>query len=86
MILGAGAMSINKLSRLLGVSSRTVQRSMKQYGIKKKPFLPMSNSDLDAVLAALKEQRPSMGQRYVLGFFKKNNVRIQRKRILSSMA
>lgn len=84
LILGAGAMPVRKIAQLLGVSSQTVLRSMKQYGLKK-TFTPLSNCDLDAILSTLKVKQPNMGQRYIFGFLQKNNIHIQRRCIIASI-
>lgn len=76
--------SIRKLSSVLGVHRHTVRNYMKLYGIKRQ-WDDISDPELDTVIRKFKEQKPKVGFRYIVGFFRSHGVRIQKHRVLASI-
>lgn len=46
----------------------------------------MTDAELDTLVRHVKEQKPNAGLRYVVGFFRKQGLKIQQKRVRSSLS
>lgn len=78
--------SAAKLARTIGVHRRTVVNYMKLYGISRPTYSPITNADLDKIVSNYKQHHPSTGIRYLRGFLLQNKLRIQRHRLIASIA
>ncbi|XP_034023532.1 uncharacterized protein LOC117507858 [Thalassophryne amazonica] len=79
-------LSVGCISKLLGVSVRTVHRRMQKWGISiRQCYSNMSDDELDKLISAIKEQSPNLGHRMVKGRLRAKGHRVQWTRVLGSM-
>lgn len=76
--------SIAELARMLGVSRQLVYRYMKTYGIKRE-YSEITDGQLDAILRAFRQHRPTAGLQYIMGFMRKCGLRVQRITVKQSI-
>ena len=69
------------ISDYLGVSERTVQRRMTEYGISARAsYSDISDHDLDQCIVSIIDEFPDTGYRRMERFLKSHRLRIQRER------
>ena len=74
------------ISILLGVSQRTVERRMAQFGLRVRDrYSGISDTDLDSIVGGILQQFPTAGYNRMTGHLRARGVRVQRERIRSSM-
>lgn len=74
------------MSRLLGVSERTIWRRLREFNIEStRPFSAISDLDLDNIVKDIKERFPNAGYRMMLGHLKSRGQRVQQMRVRASM-
>ena len=78
--------SVSKLASSLPVHKNTIKNYMRQYKITRQPFSTISNETLDALIRRYKQEHPNVGIRYLRGYFFKQNIRVQRRRIIASLS
>ena len=76
--------SMPQISKILGVSVRTIRRRMSLYSLHVRDFYSnMSDSELDAVVD-IKSRFPSCGNRQMQGHFQARGIRVQQCRVRES--
>lgn len=75
---------LRDLASLLGVHRNTLRACMKRNNVLKQ-YSNLSNEDLDILLRTFKDKKPGAGLQYVVGYLRKNGLRVQRHRVLSSL-
>ncbi|KIM60739.1 hypothetical protein SCLCIDRAFT_41345, partial [Scleroderma citrinum Foug A] len=65
-----------ELACLLGVHRNTLHLSMERHGIKRK-YSDINDTDLDSLVMEFKRRRPESGVCYIVGFLRKNGIRVQ---------
>jgi hypothetical protein len=66
------------------VSRPTLLKHLKNHGVLYK-FTDMSKSELDALVKHFRDTKPDSGIRYLIGFLRRHNLRIQKRRVYSSV-
>ena len=74
----------SELARLLGIHRNTLHLSMECHGIKRK-YSDINDTDLDSLVMEFKRRRPESGVRYIVGFLRKNGIRVQYLRVVRSL-
>lgn len=77
-------LTIQTLAQALGVHRNMLHKHIQYHRISKK-FTPISNTELDAILCAYKQHKPTSGLRYAMGFLRAASLRIQRECICQSL-
>lgn len=75
---------LRDLASILGVHRNTLRAYMKRKNVLKE-YSNISNEDLDILLRVFKEKIPDAGLRYVVGFLRKHGLRVQQRRVVSSL-
>ncbi|KAG1742891.1 hypothetical protein EDB19DRAFT_1608461, partial [Suillus lakei] len=65
-----------ELARTLGLHRNTLRLFMKHHGVKRK-YSKLTNADLDILVKEFKKKRPDSGIRYIVGFLRRNGLRVQ---------
>ncbi len=78
------ALKLCDLASAVGVHRNTLRAYMKRKNIMKL-YSNLSNEDLDILLRTFKAKKPDAGLQYVVGFLRKHGLRIQRRRVVSSL-
>lgn len=79
-------LSVPRIANLLGVSSRTVFRRMKEFGLSvSELYSSISDEELDNVVTSIKHQIPAAGYRVVKGQLTVMGIRVQWARMAASM-
>lgn len=78
--------SATKLAKALGVHRRTVANYSKLYGIHRPHYSAITDDNLDQLVRQYKERHPCTGIRYLQGFLLQNRLRVQRHRLIASIA
>lgn len=74
------------IAKCLGVSTSTVQRRMKEYGLSVRgTYSTITDPELDNVISAIKSQMPNAGYRMVQGHLVSMGHRVQWWRMMASM-
>lgn len=77
-------LSISRLARLLGVHRHTLRKYLRQYQIDTS-FTTLTDNDLDTIVKRFREVRPDSGIRYLVGFLRQKQLRVQSNRVVSSI-
>jgi len=77
--------SMTKIGEIFGFSSKTIQRRMAQYDLKKIAFAQLSDSELDDQVSDILKMFPNCGYRRMRGFLRAKGLHIQWCRIQDSM-
>ena len=81
-----GHFSVPEISKLLGVSTRTVERRMSEYGLNiRQSYSQINDSDLDGVLNGILKDVPNSGYKRMTGLSLARGIRLQQSRIRSAM-
>jgi DNA-binding transcriptional ArsR family regulator len=78
------SISLTKLALVMGISRPTLYKHLKAHGVMNK-FARLSKSDLDALIKHFRDSKPDSGIRYLVGFLRRHGLRIQKRRIYSSI-
>jgi hypothetical protein len=78
--------STSKLGASLPVHHNTLKSYMALYKIKRNPFSIIPDSSLDMIVREYKDLHPNTGIRYVRGFLFGKGLRVERSRIIASLA
>ncbi|XP_076842089.1 uncharacterized protein LOC143486124 [Brachyhypopomus gauderio] len=73
------------ISKMLGVSKRTVFRRMQEFGLCRKRHSSMSDEELDSVIQNIKQEMPTAGYRMVKGRLLSMGIHVQWRRVAASM-
>lgn len=76
--------SLTKLASTIGVDQKTLRKCMKENAIERK-FAEVEDEDLDRLVKAFRERYPGTGLRYLRGFLFRNDLRIQKERVMASI-
>lgn len=76
--------TVSKLARLLKVSRPTLIAHLKKHKVDYK-FSQLSNSDLDILVKTYRHVNPASGLRYLAAFLRRYGLRIQKRRVFSSV-
>ena len=77
---------VSEISTLLGVSTRTVERRMVEYGLSiRQNYSEITNDDLDNVIRSIIVDFPNVGYKRMTGFLLTRDLRLQQSRIRSAM-
>jgi hypothetical protein len=78
--------SVEKIAKMLGVSSKTIHPRLKQYGLSvKNTYSDMNDNQLDRIVSKIVQDFPNSGYKAVRGHLISCGVRVQESRIRSSM-
>ena len=77
--------SLERLSKTLQISERTLRTRINEYGLRTQRFDTISDDDLDRLLRNFKQHRPSSGRRYAIGHLRSLGYSIQRSRVEESL-
>jgi AraC-like DNA-binding protein len=78
--------SVEKIAKMLGVSSKTIHRRLKQYGLSvKNTYSDMNDNQLDRIVSEIVQDFPNSGYKAVRGHLISRGVRVQESRIRYSM-
>ncbi|KAJ7272419.1 hypothetical protein C8J57DRAFT_1034209, partial [Mycena rebaudengoi] len=66
------------LADAMKVSRPTLLKHLKNHGVLYK-FTDMSKSELDALVKHFRDTKPDSGIRYLIGFLRRHNLRIQKR-------
>ena len=78
--------SISDLSKLLGVSKRTIARRQQELELKiSNTYSNISDGELDQQVLSILQDLPKTGYRQMVGFLKARGIRFQEKRVRRSM-
>ena len=76
--------SLQTLADALEIHRNTLRNYMKLYGVLAR-FSEISDRDLDILVRHFKKHKPTSGLRYVIGFLKRHQIRVQKRRVRLSM-
>ena len=74
----------SELARSLGIHRNTLRLFMRNHGIQCK-YSDITDTDLDSLVKEFKRRRPESGIRYIVGFLRKNGIRVQYLRVVRSL-
>ncbi|CAH3191967.1 unnamed protein product [Porites evermanni] len=74
-----------QLSEMLGMSARTIQRRMAEYGLSSNNYSDLSEEELDRMVTEIKEQFPRAGYRQVLAILKSHGVFVREHELRDSV-
>ena len=78
--------NVPQMSALLGVSSRTIERRLSEFGIRlRQTYSCLSDVELDLVVQNILSDFPNTGYKRMTGLLLARGIRIQQSRIRSSM-
>lgn len=75
---------LRELADLMGIHRNTLRLHMKRHNVVQQ-YSNLSNHDLDILIRTFKERKPESGLQYVTGFLRKHGLRIQKRRVISSL-
>lgn len=75
--------SVSRLADALNVVRGTVYNYMHMFGIER-DWSDITNEDINELIRAYREQRPDSGLRYIMGYIRGLQLRIQRRRLIES--
>ena len=73
------------IATLIGCSTRTIQRKLKEFGIEFNRFSEITNQDLDDLVKEIVTRLPACGIRSIQTLLKVNGVILQRERLRESI-
>jgi Regulator of polyketide synthase expression len=76
--------TLKKLAELMNIHRNTLRYYLKAHGVFTK-FSSLSNSDLDILVKTFRATKPHSGIRYLVGFLRRHGLRIQKRRVTSSI-
>lgn len=76
--------SLQELADKLGIHRNTLRYYLKAHNVDY-GFTSISDSDLDMITRTFRKQYPDSGIRYLIGFLRRNNVRIAKRRAMASI-
>ena len=78
--------SVSDIADLLGISKRTVERRLQEFGLSARAvYALMSDQQLDAAILSILRDFPNIGCKRVTGFLRARGMFVQQSRIRSSM-
>ena len=78
--------SVPQISKLLGVSPRTVERRLSEHGLSiRQTYADMNDGDLDSLLRIILREFPNAGYKRMTGLLLGRGIRLQQSRIRSAM-
>ena len=77
--------SVSKLASCLPIHKNTLKGYMRLYKITRQPFSIISDAFLDATILKYKSEHPNAGIRYIRGHLFQQGIRVQRRRVISSL-
>ena len=77
--------TVKEISRLLGVSERTVYRRMSEFSLTKWNFIEISDEDLDTQVQAVATEFPNCGERMINEILRQHGISVQRYRLRESI-
>ena len=74
--------SVPQMASMLGVSTKTVERQLSDYGISiRDTYTDMTNEELQSVVASIQNEHPMCGNRQMRGYLLARGFRVQQSRI-----
>jgi hypothetical protein len=77
-------LSLVAIARMCGTCSKTVRKSLKEYGIAF-GYSPITKEELDVLIDSFKQHKPESGYRYAMGYLQRHQLRIRRKDVLDAL-
>lgn len=77
--------TLTALAKAIGVHRHTLRAYLKLHNVDRK-FSQLSDQDLDILVKTFRSEKPESGIRYLIGFLRRHGLRVQRKRVISSVA
>ena len=78
--------TVEQIAKMLGISSKTVQRRLKHYGLSvKQTYAEISDNELDQIVSGIVQDFPNSGYKSVRGHLVSRGVRVQESRVRYSM-
>ena len=74
-----------RISKLLGISERTLRRRREEFGLETDGFTEISESNLTAVVQSVKSVTPNSGQSRMLGALRSRGLHVQRWKVREIM-
>lgn len=72
------------LAKAIGVHRHTLRAYLKLHNVEHK-FSQLSDKDLDTLVKAFRASKPDSGIRYLIGFLRRHGLRVQRRRVITSI-
>lgn len=69
-----------RLAQILGIHRNTLRARLKEKGLAPK-FITLTDRELEIIVKMFKIYKPESGLRYLVGFLRQQNARVQRKRV-----
>lgn len=76
--------TLTKLAQIMGIGRRTLTRHLQAHGLLYK-FTDLSKTELDALVRTFRTAKPDSGLRYLIGFLRRHGLRVQKRRVYSSV-
>jgi len=77
---------VKDISNMFGVSKRTIERRMREFGITKQAKITLlTDEDLDKVVGEIKETFPNCVSKMLVGYLRSRQIRIQRHRVRDAL-
>lgn len=77
--------TLTALAKAIGVHRHTLRAYLKIHNVDYK-FSELSDEDLDILVKTFCATKPESGIRYLIGFLQRHGLRVQQKRVLSSIS
>ena len=77
--------TVPQITRLLYVSTRTIERRLAEYGISSRSFSTITDEELDGQVRDIKVFHPNCGSKNLLGFLASRNITVPRERLRQSL-
>ena len=78
------SINLSELSRILGISRMTLWRTMRKHGLKRS-YTILSDNELDELVRTFKKHKPESGFHYLVGHLRRHGIRVQQRRVWSSL-
>ena len=75
----------NQISRMLGVSTRTITRRMDEYNLASVEFSGLPDQELDRIVMEIHQQFPQSGYRQVLAVLNSQGIFVRERRSRASL-
>ena len=75
----------NQISRMLGVSTRTITRRMDEYNLASVEFSDLTDQELDSIVTKIHQQFPQSGYRQVLAVLNSQGIFVRERRLRASL-
>lgn len=76
--------TLTRLTKAMDMHRNTLRSYLKKYNVYER-FTKISDPDLDILVKVFKYNKPESGLCYVIGFLRTHGVRVQRRRVRSSL-